>query len=52
MNEEALCSILCGEERWLLDAESNFIRFHQDNTGEVYISPYYIHQMIADDLES
>jgi len=32
---EALCSILSGEDEWCFDAEGRSIKFDEDGTGEV-----------------
>ncbi|TVY37292.1 hypothetical protein LOCC1_G006046 [Lachnellula occidentalis] len=33
---EALCSILCGENEWSFDTEGRSIKFNQDGTGELW----------------
>ena len=32
---EALCSILSGEDEWCFDTEGRSIKFNKDGTGEV-----------------
>jgi hypothetical protein len=33
--DEALCSILCGEDEWYFDTGHRSIKFNKDGTGEV-----------------
>ncbi|KAI9770644.1 MAG: hypothetical protein M1839_003093 [Geoglossum umbratile] len=33
---EALCSILCGEDEWCFDTEGRSIKFNKDGTGELW----------------
>jgi hypothetical protein len=35
MNEEALRSMLSGEDEWCFDSEGRSIKFNKDGTGEV-----------------
>lgn len=48
---EALCSILCGEEEWWYDQDGRSISFNSDGTGEV-CSPFRDPGMTANRVES
>lgn len=45
---EALCSILTGQDEWCFDTEGRSIKFNKDGTGEVCNNQYDVPDMIAD----